>query len=1187
MLRLTRDWLTLFLVPAFGLALCVPSAFAQKSPEEELKTLRPAEGMELQLFASEPLIVNPSCLDVDSKGRVWVAEIQWYRAKAKNPPADKIKVLEDTDGDGKADKATVFADGLTGTMSLCVAGENIYAIVKGELLHWTDKNDDLKPDGPPKVLLTGFSNQNHDHVGHSLVFGPDHKWYMSHGDTGFNVTGTDGGKIEFKWGAMIRGEQDGGKLETIAVNFRNPYEICVNSFGESYCSDNDNDGNESVRICWILEGGNYGWFGGPPFDRKDLDARVPPGTPFREHWHFRGYQPGYVPATIVTGFGSPCGICYYEGDAFGPAFKNAPLHCDPGPREVRRYPHQPAGFGMKGKSEVFLTNQGDNYFRPDDICAAPDGSLYITDWYDGGVGGHAYNDPDRGRIFRIVPKDKKLTSVAPAGPYKTIGEAVAALHSPNLDAQFQARERLLAEGEKSIPSLENLANFAAADPNFRARALWLLDRIGGEGRNIVAKQLNSKDERFRALAVRILGRHGLDTWNLWGNSVKDESPQVAREALLALRRVPNSEPGVLNNTALNLKGQIVEQLANAAKKYDGTDRYLLETLNVAAAGRQAELAQALTKEGTFAGKQFPLVQLLDPKLAGEYLSAQLSGGKVDPAAAAQLIAAAATQADPNVGKMLAKLFADANAATDIRAAALRAIAGNIGTSWKSLADDAALRKNVVAALAASAPQLQEAALQFVRSAGWKDETAAVLALVNDSKAAEKLRLAALDAAVELRADNLVEQLRKLRSSEAPAIRTAVIKGLFALQDQKSIRDVLTDAALSEAERTKLLGAALESPSGALGLLKLIEDNKLPGSVAKAVLAAAVKHPDSNVRILYERFLPADQRPQKLGDAIKAEEILKLSGNAGRGHEIFAKSNAAQCKNCHMVDGVGGGAIGPDLSLIGKKYERAALLETILLPSKAISHEYLPHLLETTQGQTYLGFLVEETPERVVLKDAQGKYYRVAKSDVESLAKQNVSLMPELVLKDITAQDAADLLAYLTTLVNGTQHVASFQVLGPFDARGKTLEQEYPVEQNTAKPDLQAQYPGLRGKTASWQVVNSDGKLGFAGIDSVAFDQSQGQRGDQVTHYFLVYADSLTDQKAQLQIGSDDGCKVWLNGKQIHKNTATRALAPAQDTVAIDLQRGRNVLLIKVQNGSVPGGVAAAIKSPEPVTLRTE
>ncbi|MCA9268518.1 MAG: dehydrogenase, partial [Planctomycetales bacterium] len=352
--------------------------------EEELAALQTAEGVEAVLFAAEPLVVNPAAIDVDTHGRVWVAEIQWYRSQAKtNPPADSIKVLEDTDGDGRADKATVFAENVFAPMSICVAGDKVYVATSPDLWVYEDADGDLRADGPPKKLLTGFGGVNHDHGAHSLTLGPDHKWWMAHGDGGFDVRGVDDSNIQFQWGAMLRGELDGSELETVAVNFRNSYEVCVNSFGEAFCSDNDNDGNESVRICWILEGGNYGWFGRPPMGKQEVDRRVPEGVPLREGWHFRTYVPGFVPGTLVTGFGSPCGICFYEGHAFGGRMYGAPLHADAGPQVVRRFPHQVAGYGMSAESEVVLTTERDRYFRPDDVCVAPDGGVYVSDWYDG------------------------------------------------------------------------------------------------------------------------------------------------------------------------------------------------------------------------------------------------------------------------------------------------------------------------------------------------------------------------------------------------------------------------------------------------------------------------------------------------------------------------------------------------------------------------------------------------------------------------------------------------------------------------------------------------------------------------------------------------------------------------------------------------------------------------------------
>ena len=203
------------------------TARAQRSPENELASLRPNADFDVTLLASEPMITNPSAIDVDTRGRVWVVEIQHYRAAAKGPPQEKIKVLEDTDGDGHADKMTVFYEGLFCPMSICVAGDKVFVATSPDLWVFEDKDGDLKADGPPKKLLTGFGGYNHDHGAHSLVLGPDHKWWMSHGDGGFDLKGTDGSHAVSKWGAILRGELDGSKLETPAVNFRNPYEVCV------------------------------------------------------------------------------------------------------------------------------------------------------------------------------------------------------------------------------------------------------------------------------------------------------------------------------------------------------------------------------------------------------------------------------------------------------------------------------------------------------------------------------------------------------------------------------------------------------------------------------------------------------------------------------------------------------------------------------------------------------------------------------------------------------------------------------------------------------------------------------------------------------------------------------------------------------------------------------------------------
>ncbi|HEY2882582.1 MAG TPA: PVC-type heme-binding CxxCH protein, partial [Pirellulales bacterium] len=563
----------------------------------------------------------------------------------------------------------------------------MYVATSPDLWVYEDKDGDLKADGPPTKLLTGFGGYNHDHGAHSLVLGPDHRWWMSHGDGGFDLKGTDGSHAVSKWGAILRGELDGSKLETPAVNFRNPYEVCVSSFGEPFCSDNDNDGLQSTRICWIMEGGNYGWYGAPP-------ERAVSGTPYGEMWHFRGHIAGNVPGTLLTGFGAPCGICFYEGDAFGPAYKNMPLHTDAGPAEVRAYPHHLQGAGMGASKEILLT-AGDRYFRPDDICAAPDGSLFVSDWYDGSVGGHAYNNPDQGRIFLLRPKGKPLVRHEKPGPYNNKEDALEGLKSPNLATQYLARERLLAEGEKSIPYLTRL--LADGEPNFAARALWVLDRIGGSGRQLVVDQLGHSDSARRALGVRILRRQGADYAAEILQLANDPSLEVAREVLLAIR---------------NISGEQADQaLAAIARRYDGSDRYLLEAINIAAIDRHANLYEKLAANGGFKPQQIGLLQLLNPAIAGQQLRDQLDLEPIEPEAVRQLLLWAGTASSPVIGKTLLTFLQKNSTPPSQRQLALEEVAANLKGNWRSLLQDKQLTETLKQLLDDQA--LQPAVLRLI------------------------------------------------------------------------------------------------------------------------------------------------------------------------------------------------------------------------------------------------------------------------------------------------------------------------------------------------------------------------------------------------------------------------------------------------------------------------------------------
>lgn len=996
------------------LALFTTVAAAQKPPEQELAALQVPDDLQIGLYASEPMITNPAAIDVDTQGRVWVAEIEWYRRAAKNPPADKIKVLEDTDGDGRADKATVFADNVFAPMSICVAGTKVYVATSPDLWVYEDKNGDLKADGPPTKLLTGFGGFNHDHGAHSLVLGPDHKWWMSHGDAGYDVTGKDGSKISFPAGGMIRGELDGTKLENVATNFRNPYEICVNSFGEAFVSDNDNDGNFSVRICWILEGGNYGWY-------KRPGPKFPPGTPFGETWHFRGAIPGFVPSTLVTGFGSPCGMCFYEGDAIA-SLKNMPLHCDAGPREVRAYPHEKSGAGFKATKFNIVTSKGDDYFRPDDICTMPDGSLLVADWYDGGVGGHAYNNPGQGRIFRLTPKGKELKRREKPGPYESLDDATVGLHSPNLATQFLARERLLAGGEASVPKL--IHQFENSDDNAKARSLWLLDRIGGTGREYVVKQLESKEPAFQALAVRILRRH-------------TEDAEVAKQ-LTALAVTEKLAPEVWRELTLyfsHRQGTEAEAaVAKLAAALPPDDRYAVETVNIAARGRNECVEQMLISEhgkGPAAIALLPVLTTDRARLVDAF-GAEFSTSSSSDASRLRLIDQIGVTLHENAQFAMGTLALAKDASPAHRARAIEWLTFNCAPTglWSGIVGQAdgsvsawtdykpaqgvegrAMLVDCAKKLLAE-PEYQSSALKLAAAAGLSELGPEIVGLITADATSPAVREQAIQVAVATRPAGVAAAFEKLLASNDAKLHTTALNALIDTAQWNAVKKLVV-AGSPKAQVSAVVNRMMSTTGGALVLLKWIDANEIDSEGRTVALAQAVKHPDANVRILFEKFIPEDQRPQRLGAAMKPEDILKLAGDPARGEQIFNQSSAAQCKNCHAVRGFGK-KLGPDLTTIGKKYEKAALLETILDPSKAIAHEYVTYIVETDEGISYTGF-VEKNPQFVIIRTAEDKQVRIPAKSVEAITPSPKSMMPELVLRDVTAQDAADLLAYLMTL----------------------------------------------------------------------------------------------------------------------------------------------------------------------------
>lgn len=568
-----------------------------EAAREAIKLMTIAEGFEVTLFASEPMLRNPSNIDIDARGRIWVAEAVNYRSSFKpwgtlDPKGDRIVILEDTNGDGLADSNKTFYQGtdIDAALGVCVLGNRVIVSRSPHVFILTDTDGDDKAD-KKEVLFSGIGAVDHDHGVHAFTFGPDGKLYFDMGNDsgelkrpdGTTVIDIDGAKVlpregSYRQGMAFRCKMDGTEVESLAHNFRNPYECAVDSFGTVWQSDNDDDGNRAVRINYVMEGGNYGFAdemtgAGWGQKRTNFETEIP-----QRHWHLN--DPGVVPNLLITGSGAPTGIAIYEGKLLPEVFRNQMIHCDAGPRVVRSYPVEPDGAGYRAKT-VDIVSSSDSWFRPSDVVVAPDGSLYFSDWNDAGVGGHNMVDHKvadmRGRVYRVAPRGHKAS--IPKHDYTTASGCAEALCSPNHAIRYLAWTKL--HGMQGKAERDLLKLWKSSEDRWRARALHLLARIKGQEQKYVSLGLKDKNADIRITALRIARDLKLPVLPMVQKLASDTSLHVRRECVLALRRETSPEAA--------------DMWAQLALKHDGQDRWYLEALGIAARNKEKTCFEAWVK----------------------------------------------------------------------------------------------------------------------------------------------------------------------------------------------------------------------------------------------------------------------------------------------------------------------------------------------------------------------------------------------------------------------------------------------------------------------------------------------------------------------------------------------------------------------------------------------------------------
>lgn len=974
----------------------------KRSPRFAVSGLSVAPGLQATLFASEPAVANPTVIDIDHRGRVWVCEANNYRphitGRAANPAGDRVLILEDTDGDGRADKTTVFYQDpeLNAPIGLWVTGNR--AIVSQSPYVWllTDTDGDDKAD-KKEVIFSGIEGEQHDHGIHSFVMGPDGKFYFAVGNEGKQLRGRNGEPLKdkkgrlidfkkYKQGLVIRCDEDFTNLEVIGHNFRNNYEPAIDSYGNIFQSDNDDDGNRGVRINFVMENGNYGYTdeltgAGWRVNRTNIEDSIP-----YRHWHLN--DPGVVPNLLQTGAGSPTGLIYYEGNLLPDPFRNQMIHCDAGPNAVRAYPVKKSGAGFSASIANLLHGSKDQWFRPSDVATAPDGSVFASDWYDPGVGGHQMGDTTRGRVYRIAPVAGRYKN--PEYNFKTIDGALKALENPNLSVRYLAFQSLRSQPTQSIAPLRKLFNSTQTDSRLRARAFWILSKIMPLNDPLWDKAAQDTHPDIRMTVLRAARQTSRDNSTLWSKLATDADPQVRREVALSL---------------FDEKGQgVTDAWVKVAAHYTAGDRWYLEALGIGAEGNWDDLFMALQKA---------------------------KPGLLATDAGRDILWRART---PHAVPMLAQLAGDASTPLKERLRYFRAFDFNPGGNQKSLALMAILRGNAADQQAVNQVALRHLDPDFVRQN--PEAMAAVKQLLDThygteeyielvkrfEPRSENTRLLDLAlskpydpigraAASQLLQQGGTDMITKIAGGTDNAQKTALFGAIARIGSETTI-GLINTTALDEQQPIALRRTAVRALAGSTKgedlLLGYLKENKLTDELKAVAIQSLSNTWRKAVRKEAASYLDAGSNSQQKHPPVK--ELIARIGDASKGKELFQQ----YCAVCHQ-DGTGGADFGPGLAEIGNKLSREGQYLALYYPSAGISFGYEGYEVKFKDGTETAGIIASKTETDLMMKFPGGGTQEYKMSNVSSIKQMDESMMTPGLHEALNTAELVNLVEYLMAL----------------------------------------------------------------------------------------------------------------------------------------------------------------------------
>jgi len=996
-------WLSLILGTSLSLAAgkqltgaYAPAGGPALSPAEAQKRFVVPEGFEVRLFAAEPDVVNPVAMTWDERGRLWVLELYEYPLGAPPgaKPRDRIKILEDTDNDGRADKVTVFADGLNLATGLALGNGGVYVGQAPDFLFLQDTNHDDKAD-TRTVLLTGFGLDDRHELLNGFNWGPDGWLYMTHGvftHSRVKIPEASAPGVEVT-AAVARYEPRTKRFEVFADGTSNPWGVDFDRYGNAFVSACVID-----HLFHMAPGGIYVRQGGTPANPYAYELL--PSIVDHKH-HMAAY----------------CGICIYQGDQFPDEYRG---HVFMGNIHQNAINHDrliPNGSSFKAVAEKDFLTTSDGWFRPISEQVGPDGALWIGDWYDKyPCYQNAQADPEgvdreRGRIWRVVYTGKNPGKKMPSRPDTEMDLAKASsedlvrlLEDPNewqrRVAQRLLNERILANrSEQWDLALGPLHKVLLQGKTLESRlsALWISHAFGPADSSFPYETaLRAWSARFIADDLRQIEASKESSEQVVRSSLaklekdaSDPDPSVRLAVATAIRELVSDSLTVDTDTKCNYQiGGILAALIKSSA--DAKDPLLPFMIWMAGEPTFAKNPQGGLKWLAENGPEtMPLSGILARKamrricdmqeaekldFAVEFLSeiAEKDSGLILAAVEGLIEGQKARPLIPNTDtkNLFAKLAANSNVGVQNRAREL-------GTLW----GNATSIQATIAAVNDSSLSLDERAKAIDAVKALKNDASsdALLKLVNGNNS-ESLVIQSMRALGQVGADRVADDFLRSWNKFSPAVRTAA-----------------ADVLVSRHRWALALLSAVES--------KTISREELPLSAIRSLGESKDDFIRQRATQVIGRIRPADADKQKI---IEAKKKMVLSGGPAdlqAGHEIAKKT----CFVCHKLYGEGAD-VGPDLTGVGRS-SLDALLANVIDPNQVVGKGYENVQIETKDGRSLSGRLVEETDSRIKLLSSGPKEELISKTDIASRRVSELSVMPEG-LEQMPDVDFRNLISYI-------------------------------------------------------------------------------------------------------------------------------------------------------------------------------